>query len=74
MISLSDDELKIIMDCARPLASPQDRSQFLTDVARALERYEIVGVGIVARVAREAQRKYFAAPTMMHNNSRWNRR
>jgi hypothetical protein len=31
-ISLSDDELRIVMDCAQPLA-PQDRNAFLRDVA-----------------------------------------
>jgi hypothetical protein len=57
VISLSDSELQIIVDAAKPLA-PNDRSEFLADVASALARYEVVGVGIVARVAREAQRKY----------------
>jgi hypothetical protein len=32
MISLTDDELQVVLDAARPLA-PKDRDQFLRDVA-----------------------------------------
>ncbi len=49
MISLSDDELQIVMDCARPLA-PRDRAEFLRDVAAELARYELLGPGIVGQV------------------------
>jgi hypothetical protein len=35
MISLSDDELQILMSAAKPL-QPQQRDQFLRDVAEAL--------------------------------------
>jgi hypothetical protein len=61
-ISLSDDELAIILSAAQPLA-PQDRSRFLQDVAAELGRYQEVGPGIVSRVTREAQRRYLSPPT-----------
>jgi hypothetical protein len=63
MISLSNDELAAVMDAARPIP-PRDRDQFLRDVAAELAKYEVVGVGLVARVAHEAQRQYFAAPSI----------
>jgi hypothetical protein len=63
-LALNDDELAALMDCARPLATPQDRSQFLATVAARLAKYELLGAGLVARVAREAQREYFAAPSL----------
>jgi len=72
MISLSDSELKIVMDAAAPIRRT-DRAEFLADVASALQKYETLGPGVVHRVARDAQRKYFAAPTLTGPPSRWTR-
>jgi hypothetical protein len=66
MLALDDAELKIVMDCARPLA-PKDRSEFLEAVAVELGKYEQLGPGIVSRVTAATQRKYFAAPSF-HGN------
>ena len=53
-LSLSDDELRIIQDCARPLA-PQDRAKFVEAVAGELEKYrEQLGLGLVSRVSPRA--------------------
>jgi len=49
-LSLSDDQLAAVFDAAAPLL-PGDRSQFLIDVAAALDGQEI-GDGVVARVCR----------------------
>jgi hypothetical protein len=38
--------------------------RFLRDVAAELERYEVLGPGVVSRLCASAQRKFFAAPTM----------
>ena len=62
-ISLTDAELEVVMSAARPL-QPHERDQFLRDVAAELERYRSdIGPGLVARVAREAQRKVFDPPS-----------
>jgi hypothetical protein len=53
-ISLSDDQLTQIMQCAEPLAPP-DRSAFLEAVAVALRSHPVVGDGIVGRVVRQVQ-------------------
>jgi len=45
MISLSDDELRIVMDAARPIPA-RERDSFLRDVVAELAKYqEIVGEG-----------------------------
>ena len=60
-ISLSDDELRIVMDCAQPLA-PKDRDAFLRDVAAELEQRHQRGPGAIYRACRELQKKYFDPP------------
>lgn len=59
-LNLSDDELRIIQDCARPLA-PQDRAKFVEAVAGELEKYRELGP--VSRVSRELQRQHFNPPS-----------
>jgi hypothetical protein len=62
-ISLTDDELLIVMSAARPLA-PQDRDRFLRDVAGELEKYRSdIGPGLTARICRDAQRRHFNPPS-----------
>jgi hypothetical protein len=61
-VSLSDDELRIVMDCAQPLA-PKDRDKFLRDIAHQLSTYpEELGPGAVHRLVREIQQRYFDPP------------
>ena len=55
-----------VMEAARPI-DPRDRSEFLRDVAAALEKYEEIGPGIVGRVVREMQRRHFDPPEF-HGN------
>jgi hypothetical protein len=52
MLSLSDDEMRIILDSAQPLA-PQDRTPFLEAVAAELAKYRELGPGVVSRTCRE---------------------
>jgi hypothetical protein len=62
-ISLSDDELAAVMDGARPLA-PEHRDAFLRDIAAELAKHpDELGPGIVHRLVRETQRRYFDPPT-----------
>jgi hypothetical protein len=58
-ISLSDDELQIIMTCAAPIP-PQDRDQ--REVANELSKYPEVGPGIVGRVVSKIQREHLNGP------------
>jgi hypothetical protein len=60
-LSLSDAELTAVMDAAAPIPR-RDRDQFLRDVAAELARYPELGPGIVGRVVREVQRRYFDPP------------
>ena len=60
-IALSDDELQIVMDGARPLA-PHDRDAFLRAIAHQLSRQPELGPGTVHRLVRETQRLYFEPP------------
>ena len=61
-MSHSDDELSIVMDCARPLP-PQDRDSFLREVAAELAKHpDELGPGLVHRITRELQARYFDAP------------
>ena len=72
MLSLSDDELRNILDNAQPLA-PEDRSKFLEAVAEELGKFRDLGPGLVGRVAREAQKRYFAPPSFQGDRSKYGR-
>lgn len=57
-IALTDEQLSAVMAAAQPLALA-DRSAFLEDVAAALAALPTIGDGVVGRVVREVQSKYF---------------
>jgi hypothetical protein len=61
MLSLSDEELDIVFNLARPL-EPALRDSFLRAVASELARYEALGPGIVFRVGKQLQRDFFRPP------------
>jgi hypothetical protein len=61
LIRLTDAELDAVLAAARPL-EPHLRDVFLQEVAGALASYVEVGPGVVARVCREAQKKFFDPP------------
>jgi hypothetical protein len=58
MISLSDDELTVITDLARPLP-PDQRSRFLEAVIAEASKHVEVGPGLISRIARAVQTTYF---------------
>jgi hypothetical protein len=61
-LHLSDSQLEQILRAAAPLA-PNDRSAFLADVATALHGTAL-GDGVVFRVIREIQERYFRPPEL----------
>jgi hypothetical protein len=61
MLRLTDDQLAMIGNFARPLHH-LDRGPFLQTVARLLADCEI-GDGTVSRAARKAQREFLRPPT-----------
>jgi hypothetical protein len=63
MITLSDDELDAVMRAAQPLRA-SDRDQFLRALAFELEKHTDIGPGLVHRVIRDLQKRYFDPPTL----------
>jgi hypothetical protein len=59
LLSLSDDELDVLVNLAQPL-DPQMRDPFLRACAIELGRHrpEALGPGLVSRVGRELQRQF----------------
>jgi hypothetical protein len=62
-LSLSDEQMDCVMRAAAPL-HPVDRSAFLQRIAERLPGVEVVGDGLVSRIAREVQREFFRAPDL----------
>ena len=63
-LQLNDDEMSVLMSLAGPIEQ-QRRPQFLQEVAQELEAKRQageVGEGLVHRLARTIQRKYFDPP------------
>jgi hypothetical protein len=71
VISLSDTELAAIMDAAKPIPA-QHRSEFLRDVSAELSKFEVIGVGIVSRIAHRLQRQHLAS-RRSHGIGKWDR-
>ena len=65
-LQLNDDEMNVLMSLAGPI-DQQRRPQFLQEVAQELEAKRQageVGEGLVHRLARAIQRKYFDPPQL----------
>jgi hypothetical protein len=66
IIKLSDAELRIVVEAARPIA-PHNRDAFLRAIASELANLgDRLGPGSVARAVRLVQRAYFDAPLGDH--------
>ena len=65
VVALSDEQLAIVMDAAKPLL-PAHRTAFLESVARELAAIprEQRGVGSVARIVRAVQHDHRDAPDL----------
>ena len=60
-ISLSDSEMQIVLDHAKPIKA-EDRSAYLQTVADELKKIPgAIGPGSVLRIAAQAQRQHMAA-------------
>lgn len=70
MLGLSDHELDAVMAAARPLR-PKDRDPFLRDVAAELANQRERGPGVIYRVVRETQRKFFDPPNLSRSVSEY---
>jgi hypothetical protein len=65
-LQLNDDEMSVLMSLAGPI-DQQRRPQFLQEVAAELEvkrQAGEVGEGLVHRLARAIQRKYWDPPSL----------
>ena len=70
-LAISDSELEIIMNAARPLRVA-DRDPFLRTVAAELERLRNgLGPGTVYQVVRAAQREFYDAPDLSGGLSKY---
>jgi hypothetical protein len=56
-LSLSDAEFDAVQTAAAPI-HPHQRGTFLKALATELERYPVIGPGVVHRCAADLQRKY----------------
>jgi hypothetical protein len=59
-LSLSDDEYNAVQAAAAPI-HPQQRGAFLQALAVELERYPVVGPGVVHRCAAALQKTFVVA-------------
>ena len=69
-ISLTDDQLTEVFRLASPLR-PDQRSAYLEDVAATLSQAPYLEDGVVYRVCRESQRKFFDPPELSHDVSKY---
>ena len=60
-VRLSDQELSVLMDMAQPL-TPKARGEFVRACCQILGKCEFFGTGVVYRVAREVQKRFWAPP------------
>ena len=70
MRKLSPDQADAVLRAARPL-SPADHDAFLKDVSTALAELGDLGDGVVHRIVRDIQRKYWGSPNLSHGSARW---
>ena len=66
---LSDDLQSIIDAAARPLR-PHDVPSFLGAIAEELRNHPQLGPGLIFRIARETQRRFFDPPGETHRGPR----
>jgi hypothetical protein len=62
-IALTDEQLGHVMRAAEVL-HPVDRGPFLERIAERLRGVEVLGDGLVSRIARETQKEFFRPPDL----------
>jgi hypothetical protein len=60
-LALTDEQMNAVMRGAAPLR-PQDRDAYLRQVAEQLRGQEPLGDGLVGRVVRDVQRRFWDPP------------
>jgi hypothetical protein len=60
-LQLNDEEMTAVMQAAGPI-HPRQRDDFMRTLSAELERYSVVGPGLVHRLAADLQRKYVIDP------------
>ena len=70
MFKLSSDQIDAVLRAARPLP-PADYAAFLDEVSLALADLGDLGDGVVHRVIREVQHKYWGSPNLSYSSARW---
>jgi hypothetical protein len=73
-LALTDEQLNIIVRASEPLHYP-DRGPYLERVAELLRGCEVIGDGLVSRIARQAQAEFWRAPELDRARvpSKWSR-
>jgi hypothetical protein len=73
-IKLTDDEMNAVYAACRPLPVA-DRDAFLQALADALRQRGEIGPGVVYRVIRDVQRRFFRPPEFeeAHRSSKYGR-
>ena len=66
----SSEDLAAIVDSAAMPLRPCDRPPFLEEVGAELSRQPTLGPGLVYRIARETQRRFFDPPGLTHRGAR----
>ena len=67
LLALGDEELEIVLRAAQPLQARQ-RAAFLQELAEALQKHDgEIGPGLVSRIARQTQQKFFDPPIFTGN-------
>jgi hypothetical protein len=72
-LSLDDEELRIVRDCAAMLP-PMLRRGFLEDFAREMKQHAEHGAGLVSRVARAVVRRHQAYSSQAHSSQAHSRK
>lgn len=70
MVKLSPDQAETILRAARPLG-PSDGASFIEEVRSVLADFPEIGDGLVHRIIRDIQRKYFDPPVQAGHWARW---
>jgi hypothetical protein len=63
MIRLSDEQMHVISRTAEPLF-PSDRGAYFHRVAELLHGHPVLGDGLIARVAKQAQHEFLRPPDL----------
>ena len=70
MRKLCPDQVDAVLRAARPLASA-DQEPFFKEVSSALADLSDLGDGVVHRIIRDVQHRYWGSPNLGYGSTRW---